>query len=131
MFHAATRINGKIMWANLHLLFWLSLIPFMTGWMGENHFAQVPTAFYGGVLLMCGVAYWLLQLTIIQEEGPHSKLAIAVSSDWKGKASPLLYSAAIALAFFRPWISHLVYILVAAIWFIPDRRIEKVLKEHH
>lgn len=131
MFHAATRINGKIMWANLHLLFWLSLIPFMTGWMGENHFAQVPTAFYGGVLLMCGVAYWLLQMTILQEEGPNSKLAIAVSSDWKGKASPLLYSAAIALAFFRPWISHLVYILVAAIWFIPDRRIEKVLKERH
>ncbi len=130
MLHIASRIDGKAMWANLHLLFWLSLIPFMTGWMGENHFASIPTAFYGGVLLMCAIAYWLLQMAIITGEGPQSKLALAISNDWKGRLSPLLYVIAIIVALFEPWISHMIYILVAAIWFIPDRRIEKLMNEH-
>jgi len=125
MFHAATHINGKIMWANLHLLFWLSLIPFMTGWMGENHFEPVPTAFYGGVLMMSAFAYWILQNTIITSEGHSSKLAQAVGSDWKGRLSPILYLIAIGLAFVSHWLSQALYVFVAMIWLIPDRRIEK------
>jgi uncharacterized membrane protein len=126
MFHAATRINGKIMWANLHLLFWLSLIPFTTGWMGENHFESIPTAFYGGVLLMAAISYWILQNAIIAEEGPKSVLARAVGRDWKGRLSPVLYITAIILAFVQHWLSQAIYILVACLWLIPDRRIEKL-----
>jgi uncharacterized membrane protein len=125
MFHVATRINGKIMWANLHLLFWLSLIPFMTGWMGENHFEPVPTAFYGGALMMSAVAYWILQNTIITSEGRSSRLAQAVGSDWKGRLSPILYLIAIGLAFVSHWLSQALYVFVAMIWLVPDRRIEK------
>lgn len=129
MFHAATHVNGKVMWANLHLLFWLSLVPFTTGWMGENHFASLPTAFYGIVLLMSAIAYYLLQAAIIQADGPGSKLARAVGTDWKGKLSPLLYFSAIVSAFFQPMIAEALYVIVAIIWFVPDARIERVLEK--
>src|SRR5438270_3131646 len=105
MLHATTRINGKVLWANLHLLFWLSLVPFTTGWMGENHFASLPTAVYGAVLLAAGIAYYLLQGAIVAEQGPDSKLAAAIGRDLKGRISPLLYAAAIPLAFVREWIA--------------------------
>lgn len=129
MFHAATHVNGRVMWANLHLLFWLSLIPFTTGWMGENHFAAMPSAFYGIVLLMCAIAYYILQSTIIQADGPNSRLARAVGSDWKGKLSPIFYLTAIAAAFFQPMLSEALYVIVAIIWFVPDTRIERVLEK--
>jgi uncharacterized membrane protein len=124
MLHATSRINGRILWANLHLLFWLSLVPFTTAWMGENHFASLPTAVYGAVLLASGLAYYLLQSTIIAAEGPESKLAAALGRDLKGKISPLVYAAAIPLAFVREWIADILYVTVALIWLIPDRRIE-------
>ena len=124
MLHATTRINGKVLWANLHLLFWLSLVPFATGWMGENHFASLPTAVYGVVLLLAAIAYVILQNTIIAAHGEQSKLAIAVGRDVKGKLSPLLYAAAIPLAFVREWIADAIYVLVALMWLVPDRRIE-------
>jgi uncharacterized membrane protein len=124
MLHTADRINGKILWANLHLLFWLSLVPFVTGWMGENHFASVPAAVYGGVLLMAAIAYTILKETIIAEHGPGSKLAVAVGTDTKGKLSLALYAAAIALAFVNQWISDGIYVFVALMWLVPDRRIE-------
>ena len=124
MLHATTRINGRILWANLHLLFWLSLVPFTTGWMGENHFASLPTAVYGVVLLASALAYYLLQGTIIAEQGPDSKLAAAVGRDLKGKISPLVYAIAIPLAFVREWIADILYVTVALIWLIPDPRIE-------
>jgi uncharacterized membrane protein len=124
MLHATTRINGKILWANLHLLFWLSLVPFVTGWMGENHFEAVPTALYGFVLLMCAIAYTILQKCIIADEGKNSKLAQAVGDDVKGKLSAALYVTAIGLAFFEHWISCALYVVVALIWLVPDRRIE-------
>jgi uncharacterized membrane protein len=124
MLHATTRINGKILWANLHLLFWLSLVPFVTGWMGENHFASTPTAIYGAVLLAAGVAYYLLQNAIIADQGADSKLAAAVGKDLKGKISPLLYAIAIPLAFVREWLSDAIYVTVALIWLVPDPRIE-------
>ncbi|WP_097459358.1 TMEM175 family protein [Mangrovitalea sediminis] len=127
MFHTAGTVKGGILWANLHLLFWLSLIPFATGWMGENHFAPAPTALYGLVLLMASMAYWLLQRAIIAAQGDDSLLAYAVGRDVKGKLSPVLYCAAIPLAFVSPWISGTLYILVALMWLIPDRRIERVL----
>ena len=127
MFHATKRVNGAILWANLHLLFWLSLFPFATGWMGENHVAPVPTAVYGGVLLMAGVAYYTLQQTIIAHQGKDSVLATAVGRDWQGKSSPVIYLAAIPLAFVNPWISIALYTAVACIWLIPDRRIERAL----
>ena len=128
LLHAAQRINGPIMWTNLHLLFWLSLIPFVTGWMGENHFAELPTALYGFVLLMAAIAYWFLERAIIAEHGRDSLLAVAVGSDWKGKLSPVLYAVAIGLAFVNQWLADAIYVLVAAMWFIPDSRIERQLK---
>ena len=129
MMHTVARVNGAILWANMHLLFWLSLIPFATGWMGENHFASLPTAVYGLSLLMPAVAYYILQQVIIREQGPNSLLATAVGRDLKGKASPVLYLAAIPLAFVNPWISCALYVFVAAMWLIPDRRVERVLKD--
>jgi uncharacterized membrane protein len=128
MLHASERINGSILWANLHLLFWLSLIPFTTGWMGENHFAPLPTAFYGGVLLMAAIAYTILAKAIVGEHGPDSKLARALGRDWKGKLSIVAYAVAIPLAFVNQWISDAIYVAVAAVWFVPDRRIETTLK---
>ena len=124
MLQATERINGRILWANLHLLFWLSLVPFTTGWMGENHFAPLPTAVYGVVLLLAAVAYTILQSAIIAHHGPSSKLAAAVGSDTKGRLSLALYAAAIPLAFVQEWISDAIYVFVALMWLVPDRRIE-------
>jgi uncharacterized membrane protein len=118
------RINGAVLWANLHLLFWLSLFPFFTGWMGENHFDKLPTAAYGGVLLMAAIAYYILQTRIIAAQGPGSKLQEALGSDLKGKISPVVYLVAIPLAFVSQWIALGLYIVVSIMWFIPDRRIE-------
>jgi len=129
LLQACHRVTGSVMWANLHLLFWLSLIPFTTGWMGENHFAAVPTAAYGVVLVMAGFAYLLLQQRIIAAEGDQSLVKRAIGADWKGKASPLLYVLAIGLAFVSPRISMAIYTAVAITWFVPDRRIERVLAE--
>jgi uncharacterized membrane protein len=127
MLHTSHKVTGPMLWANLHLLFWLSLFPFATGWMGENHFAAAPSAVYGIVLLMAAVAYWLLQQIIIASQGPDSLLKKAVGSDWKGKVSPLIYLIAIPTAFWSQWISQALYVLVAVIWLVPDRRIERVL----
>jgi uncharacterized membrane protein len=127
MFQATHQINGQILWANLHLLFWLSLIPFVTGWMGENHFAPLPTAVYGVVLLLAGLAYVLLQHTIIAAQGPNSRLAAAVGRDVKGKLSALLYAVAIPSAFVHQWIADALYVVVALMWLVPDRRIESKL----
>jgi uncharacterized membrane protein len=129
MFHAARRINGTILWTNLHLLFWLSLIPFATGWMSENHFAPVPTALYGVPLLMAAIAYWLLQKSIIAAHGNESLLALAVGKDVKGKLSLVLYAIAIPSAFAHQWIAGAIYVGVALMWLIPDKRIEKVLSK--
>jgi TMEM175 potassium channel family protein len=129
MLHATGRINGKILWANLHLLFWLSLVPFVTGWMGENHFAPLPTAVYGGVLFLAGIAYLILERAIVLEEGPESKLAAAIGNETKGKLSAALYAAAVALAFVDQRISDVIYVFVALMWLVPDRRIESKLKE--
>jgi uncharacterized membrane protein len=127
MLHACGKVTGAILWANLHLLFWLSLIPFTTAWMGENHFTSAPLALYGFVLLMAGMAYVILQQLIIAAEGSHSVLKAAVGRDWKGKASPVLYITAIVCAFWSPVVSQVLYALVALMWFIPDRRIERTL----
>jgi uncharacterized membrane protein len=127
MFHSTKHVTGGILWANLHLLFWLSLFPFTTGWMGENQFAPVPTAVYGFVLLMAATAYYILQRVIIASQGRDSLLAAAIGADWKGRLSPALYFTAIPLAFVSPWIANSLYVLVAIIWFVPDRRIERVL----
>ena len=127
MLHVTRRVNGTILWANLHLLFWLSLIPFVTAWMGENHFAPVPTAAYGVVLLLAAIAYWLLQRAILSHEGPDSVLAEAIGADRKGKLSPVIYLIAIAATQIDPWISESLYVAVALIWLIPDRRIERVV----
>ena len=129
LLHTVTRVNGSIMWANLHLLFWQSLVPFVTGWMGENHFAALPTAMYGVVLLASAIAYVILQSTIIRQQGRDSLLAQAVGRDWKGKLSMLLYCAAIGLAFVHEWIADVIYATVALIWLVPDRRIERVVGE--
>ena len=129
MFQVTKRVSGGILWANLHLLFWLSLFPFSTAWIGENHLAPWPTAAYGVVLLMAGVAYYILQRLIIREQGPDSLLATAIGNDWKGKLSPLAYITAIPLAFVNPWISSAIYALVAFTWLIPDRRIERVVSK--
>ena len=123
------QVRSGIMWANLHLLFWLSLLPFVTGWMGENHFTPLPTALYGAVLLLSALAYFVLQRTIIAQEGKDSKLAASIGSDWKGKLSPLLYALGIVLSFFQPWLAGCIYIAVALLWLIPDRRIERVVRE--
>jgi uncharacterized membrane protein len=127
MFQATKRVSGGILWANLHLLFWLSLFPFFTAWIGENHLASLPTAAYGFVLLMAGVAYYILQYLIIAEQGSNSLLAAAIGRDWKGKLSPLAYLTAIPLAFVSPWIATAIYTAVALAWLIPDRRIERLL----
>jgi uncharacterized membrane protein len=127
MLHACRKVTGPILWANLHLLFWLSLVPFATGWMGENHFAAAPTAVYGAVLLMSAIAYWLLQQRIIASQGAGSILQQAVGGDWKGKLSPALYALAVLLAFGWRWVSLGLYVLVALLWLIPDRRIENML----
>ena len=129
LLHAADRVDGRVLWANMHLLFWLSLVPFATGWMGENHFAAVPTALYGASLLMPAVAWYLLQLSIMRLQGRDGRLAKALGSDIKGKLSPVAYLAAIGAAFVNPWISQAIYVAVAAIWLIPDRRIERSLTD--
>jgi uncharacterized membrane protein len=129
MLHASSKVNGPVLWANLHLLFWLSLVPFTTGWMGENHFATVPAALYGAVLLMSAVAYAILAHVLIRLHGEHSTLAHAIGSDRKGKVSMAIYAAAIVLAFASQWIALGLYVCVAILWFIPDRRIERVLEE--
>ncbi len=127
LLNAAHRVSGGILWANLHLLFWLSLFPFATGWMGENHLASTPTATYGLVLLMAACAYWLLQRSIIRQQGRESLLAKAVGNDWKGKLSIALYLAAIPLAFVSPWLASGIYVAVAVLWIVPDRRIERAV----
>jgi uncharacterized membrane protein len=127
MFHSTKRVTGGILWANLHLLFWLSLFPFTTAWVGENHLAPTPVAVYGFVLLMAAIAYFILQRSIIVQQGPNSLLAAAVGNDWKGKISPVLYLAAVPLAFVSPWIAIGLYVFVALLWLVPDRRIERVL----
>jgi uncharacterized membrane protein len=129
LMHTVERVNGTILWANMHLLFWLSLLPFATGWMGENHFAQLPTALYGVALLMPAIAYYVLQITIIRHQGAQGTLAKALGSDFKGRVSPVLYLAAIGLAFVLPWISHAIYVLVALVWLVPDRRIENAIEQ--
>jgi len=128
MLHACARVNGSILWANLHLLFWLSLFPFVTGWMGENHFAAVPSALYGGVLLAAAIAYWILQQAIIASQGPGSALKAAIGRDWKGKLSPVLYACGIVSTLLWPWVAQVVYVAVALMWLVPDRRIEESLR---
>jgi uncharacterized membrane protein len=129
MLHTVTRVDGLILWANSHLLFWLSLVPASTWWLGEHFPAPLPTAVYGVTLLMPAIAYSLLQMAIVHRQGPQSVLASALGSDFKGKVSIVLYIAGIALAFMVPWASIALYVLVAAMWFIPDRRIENMLRE--
>ena len=127
MLHTLDRVTGGILWANLHLLFWLSLFPFVTGWLGENHFATVPAAIYGGVLLAASIAYWILQRAIIASQGPGSKLKTAIGGDWKGKLSPVLYAAGIVFTLLWHWVALGLYVLVALMWLVPDRRIERLL----
>jgi uncharacterized membrane protein len=128
MLHACHQVTGPMLWANLHLLFWLSLVPFATGWMGENHFAAAPTALYGVVLLMAAIAYWILQQLIIASQGGDSLLKRAIGNDWKGKLSPIFYVIAIPMAFWSHWIAQGIYVSVALLWLVPDRRIENVLR---
>jgi len=127
LLHTVARVDGLILWENSHLLFWLSLIPAATAWMGENFLAPIPTAVYGAVLLMPAMAYYLLQTAIMHRQGAHSVLAKALGSDIKGKISPILYIAGIVLAFVSPWTSIALYVLVAVIWLVPDRRIEDII----
>jgi uncharacterized membrane protein len=129
MLQASRQVNGQILWGNLYLLFWLSLVPFVTGWMGENHFAKWPVALYGVVLLMAAIAYYVLSRALIRHHGKDSALAVAVGNDFKGKISIVFYVAAIALSFWNRWIALGIYVLVAVMWLIPDRRIEKTLSE--
>jgi uncharacterized membrane protein len=129
MLHAAGTVNGRILWANLHLLFWLSLVPFVTGWMGENCFSALPVALYGAVLLMAGLAYYVLARALATHHGKDSKLAKAIGKDAKGIASVVIYAAAIPLSFVATWIAFALYVLVALIWFIPDRRIERAIAD--
>ncbi|MGH9254203.1 MAG: TMEM175 family protein [Vicinamibacterales bacterium] len=131
LMHVTAHVGGGVLWANMHLLFWLSLVPFVTGWMGEHHFAPLPTAVYGVVLLLAAVAYWILVNAIIAHEGPHSKLRAAVGRDVKGRISIAIYAAAIPLAFVNQWISDALYVTVALIWLVPDRRIEKRVRVEH
>ncbi len=130
MLHTVHKVNGRILWANTHLLFWLSLIPFTTGWMGENHFASEPTAVYGFVQLMAAIAYTILQREIMVHHGPDSMLATAVGKDRKAKISLISYVAAVPLAFVEQWASDAIYVLVAAMWLVPDKRIESKMDEH-
>ena len=125
MLHAADRINGKVLWANLHLLFWLSLIPFVTGWMGQNHVAPIPTSAYGIVMMFAGIAYYILAHTLVAVQGPDSRLARAIGRDRKGKLSVVLWAIGIGLAFVKPWMAVAIYVGVAMMWLVPDRRIEK------
>jgi uncharacterized membrane protein len=127
MLHSVQHVSGAMLWANLHLLFWLSLFPFVTGWTGENHFAAMPTALYGVVLFMAAMAYMILQRTIIRQQGEGSVLAKAVGRDLKGKLSPVIYLTAIPLAFVNTWIANGLFVLVAIMWIVPDRRIERAL----
>ena len=127
MLHATHRVTGPMLWANLHLLFWLSLVPFVTGWMGANHFGSMPAALYGVDMLMAALAYWILQQVIIASQGKESLLRRAIGRDWKGKLSPVAYALAILAAFWHPWIAMSLYVLVALIWLVPDRRIERLL----
>jgi uncharacterized membrane protein len=128
MLHATRRVTGPVLWANLHLLFWLSLVPFTTAWMGENHFSAAPTALYGAVLLLAAIAYWILQQVIIAAEGPDSLLRKLIGRrDWKGKLSPVLYAIAIPMAFWSPVLAQSIYVLVALLWLVPDRRIENAV----
>ena len=129
LLHTSEKVDSAILWANMNLLFWLSLIPFATGWMGENHFAPLPTALYGLALLMPAIAYYLLQRAIIRRHGSEGVLAQALGTDFKGKISPVLYLTAIGAAFVATWISYLIYVLVAVMWLVPDRRIENALRE--
>jgi uncharacterized membrane protein len=131
LLHAAEHVTGGVLWANLHLLFWLSLFPFMTHWMGENHVAEVPTALYGVVLLMAGVAYYVLQQLIIRADGTHSAVREAIGRDIKGKLSPIIYSLGTCIAFVEPWLSVFAYVFVALMWLIPDRRIESQFAHDH
>jgi uncharacterized membrane protein len=131
MLHACESVTGRILWANLHLLFWLSLFPVTTAWIGENHLAAAPSVLYGVVLLMAALAYWILQQVIIAAQGPDSLLKMAVGGDWKGKVSPVLYLIGIAAAFHWPWAAQSLYVLVALLWITPDRRIEKLLRDPH
>ncbi|MFO1394788.1 MAG: TMEM175 family protein [Steroidobacteraceae bacterium] len=124
MLHICTRVTGSILWANLHLLFWLSLFPFVTAWMGENHFAALPSALYGVVLFAAAMVYWILQQTIIAAQGSRSPLKAAIGRDWKGKVSPVIYAVGIVSTFRWPWVGQLLYVLVALMWLVPDRRIE-------
>lgn len=129
MFHAVNKVNGKILWANLHLLFWLSMVPFVTGWIGENSFSTIPMAVYGFVLLMAAIAYAILQKVIVESQGSVSVLKKALGTDLKGKISPVLYLAAIGLAWVSPAVSGVIYIFIALMWLIPDRRIEKTIQD--
>jgi uncharacterized membrane protein len=131
MLHTLGRVTGGVLWANLHLLFWLSLLPFATGWMGENHFAAVPSALYGSVLLAAALAYWILQRAIIRAEGESSKLKAAVGKDWKGKVSQLCYVLGIGATTFAPWLAQVLYVGVAILWVVPDSRIERSLGGQH
>jgi uncharacterized membrane protein len=130
LLHTVHHVSGAMLWANLHLLFWLSLMPFVTGWMGENHFERLPTALYGFVLLMCGVAYWILQQAIMRTHGASSLLKQAVGRDFKGNAAPVLYVVAIGLAFYSPVAAGAIYVAVALMWLVPDRRIERAIAQH-
>ena len=130
MLHTVRKVTGGILWANMHLLFWLSIVPFVTAWLGENHFASTPTAIYGVVMLMAAIAYYILQQTIIATQGKDSVLKTAVGGDWKGKASPLLYLTAIIIAPFVRYASMTIFATVALIWLIPDQRIERTLAGH-
>jgi uncharacterized membrane protein len=129
LLHTIKQVGGGILWANLHLLFWLSLFPFATAWIGENYVAPIPTALYGFILLMAAIAYYILQCTIISKHGRDSLLAAAIGRDWKGKLSPLLYLSAIPLAFLNPWLANALYVFVALLWLVPDRRIERALEK--
>ena len=129
LLHAVRHVNGRVLWANLHLLFWLSLVPFVTGWMGENNFAAWPVALYGAVLLSAAIAYFILTRVLISYHGTDSALARALGRDFKGKVSVVFYAAAIPLSFVRPWLACALYVLVAIMWLIPDRRIEHALEE--
>jgi uncharacterized membrane protein len=128
MMQTVKKVSGGILWANLHLLFWLSLVPFVTGWMGENNFSQKPMALYGFIMLMAAMAYYILQTIIIKSHGADSVLAKAIGKDIKGKMSPVLYTMGIIFSFINTWISGAVFVLVALIWLIPDKRIERIIK---
>jgi uncharacterized membrane protein len=127
MLHATKHVTGRVLWANLSLLFWLSLFPFATSWMGENHYQSLPTATYGFVLLMAAISYFILQQCIIAADGPDSVLKQAIGSDWKGKASPILYVIAIISAFWIQWVAQIIFVFIALIWLVPDKRIERLI----